>query len=477
MTWRPLALPEPLESAGPASGTTTHGCGPLGCVLAGWIRVGWGAEDSATSNHIATPETHTLRCELSTAKDAPASNDTTGASARYNEYGYYGRYGRYGGYTPQTQDWQPFFSIEAPKLVTDDLGWSRPVDDVYDRSGNDRSNTGNLSVSRAARVYAWGQKGIEWDIHGRYMVRFTSPFESSSVLRATQTTAIPRYIADATNFLGLGGGITHPVSHIGMIPGDDAAHALLVFHRNWYSSGGANNDAVVVELEADRPAIEVHRADAQPLGEIESAVRMGGRWYVATTEPLATAIWELENGSAREVTRVPRAANEGNARSVALRLAKRADGHMIAAIVDGTPMTEGAARPSQWINQTWALPIDVDSGMQHEPERLGLANGSGKHVHVCGPQDGGWVVDGRWPGGALIVSTASGTQLHGSAATGLFARYRITSDSLCVEKLSFMGYGDAASAGTLGKAVEGPFVEAGVFLERARQAFRCVGNR
>ena len=115
----------------------------------------------------------------------------------------------------------------------------------------------------------------------------------------------------------------------------------------------------------------MHRADGQPLGDIESAVRMGGRWYVATSEPLATAIWELESGSAREVTRVPRAGYEGGTRPVALRLAKRADGRMLGAIVDGPPMTEGAARPSRWQNQTWVLPIDVDSGTLHDPERLG----------------------------------------------------------------------------------------------------------
>ncbi len=485
MTWRALALPEPLEASGPASGASSHGCGPLGCVLAGWIRVGWGAEDATTSHDVSappprtvdvrSPETLPLRCEL-VGKLAPTSNDTT--AARTNEYGgYYGSYSyryRYG--APTTQDWQSFFSIDAPKLATDDLGWSRPIDELYDRSAIDRSNSGHLNVSRIARLYAWGQKGIEWDVRGHFMVRFTSPFESSNVLRATQSTPIPKYITDATNFIGLGGGIPHPIQSFAVVPGDDASHALLVLHRGYYSAGQQNNDVVIVELEADRPAVDVHRADGQPLGDLESAVRMGGRWYLATSEPLATAIWELENGSAREVARVPRAGYEGTTRPLSLRLAKRADGRMLGALVDGPPMSEGAARPSRWQNQTWVLPIDVDSGTLHDPERLGYSDASGKQARVCGPQDGGWVVDGRWPGGAITVMGASGAQLHGYSSTGMLARYHITADALCVEKIAMNGYGEATSTGSLGK-VDGPFATAGIFVDRARQSFRCMSGR
>ncbi len=486
MTWRPLSLPEPLESAGPASGAASHGCGPLGCVLAGWIRVGWGGEEASEASDasmpaprtvdVRSPEALTLRCELA-AKVAPPSNDTTGTSS--NGYNYYGGYrygyGRYP-YTPTTQDWQPFFTIEAPKLATDDLGWSRPFDEIYDRSSADRSNSGHLNVSRVARLYAWGQKGIEWDVHGRFFVRFTSPFESSAVARATQTTPIPKWIADATNFIGMGGGIQHPIQNISFVPGDDASHALLVVHRGYYAGGQQSTDAIILELEADRPAVEVHRTDGQPLGDIESAVRMDGRWFMATTEPLATAIWELESGSAREIARVPRAGSEGTTRPVALRLAKRADGHMLGAIIDGPPMTEGAARPSRWQNQTWVLPIDVDSGTLHDPERLGYSDGSGKHARVCGPQDGGWVVDGRWPGGTITVNAASGAQLHGYSTSGMLARYHVAQDTLCVEKIAMNGYGEASSSGSLGK-VDGPFATAGVFVDRARQSFRCIGNR
>ncbi|HEY2368889.1 MAG TPA: hypothetical protein VGH87_20980, partial [Polyangiaceae bacterium] len=246
MTWRALVLPEPLESAGPSSGAAVHGCGPLGCVLAGWIRVGWGAEDSATSNEITTPpprevrigspESLSLKCELATAKPAPPSNDTTGASR--TDYDYYGRYrygyGRYGA-QPTTQDWSPFFSIEAPKLATDDLGWSRPVDEAWDRNSQDRSNTGRLAISRVARIYAWGPKGLDWDTRGHSFIRFTSPYESSSVLRVSQTTTIPAYIRDATNFVGGGsyGQIAHPISNVSLVPGDDDAHALLVMSRGY----------------------------------------------------------------------------------------------------------------------------------------------------------------------------------------------------------------------------------------------------
>jgi hypothetical protein len=85
------------------------------------------------------------------------------------------------------------------------------------------------------------------------------------------------------------------------------------------------------------------------------------------------------------------------------------------------------------------------------------------------------VVDGRWPGGAINANTVSGTSLH-SSSTNLLARYHITADSLCVEKVSLSSYADTATAGSLGK-VEGPFVTAGVYIDRARQQFRCVSSR
>ncbi len=479
MTWKALALPEPLESASPAAGAMSHGCGPIGCALVGWIRVGWGATDETQSASVPdlmrsvdvrSPTALSLKCEA--VGKAPLAGLDTTTSGR-NEYGYYGGYGRYGygGRAPQTQDWQPFFTIDAPKLATDDLGFSKRTDDIYEFGTTDRyNNTGHLTLSPLARVYAWGPKGLDWDTRGRFMVRFTSPFESSSALHVTATTPIPRLVADGTNFVSMAGAPPHMIQGIAVLEGDDATHALLVFKR-WSNAG--TQDSVVMEIEADRPGIEVHRNDGVPLGDIESGVRMSGRWYVATTESFSTVIWEVESGAAREVTRIPRVF-EGH--PVAVRLAKRADGHMLGAVIEGAPMMEGASRPSQWKNQMWALPIDVDSGAINEPERLGLADGFNKKVGVCGPEDGGWIVDGKWPStGALSVSSASGSQLH-SGSGGVYARYRVTATSLCVEKLSMGGFAsDAASVGTLGK-VDGPFVTLGLYVDRARQAFRCVSK-
>ncbi len=483
MTWKPLALPEPLESAGPSAGASSHGCGPLGCALVGWIRVGWGATDDASSSYppdqvqhtfdVRSPQSLSLRCEMN-GKAALASLDTTAAQSGYNGYyggygGYYGRYGRGGQLT--TQDWQAFFTIEAPKLGTDDLGFSHRTDDVFDH-GTDRYNSNTqIRLSPLARLYAWGPKGIDWATHGRFMVRFTSPFDSSTALRVTQTTPVPDFIADATAFVALGGPPPHPVQGYTMVAGDDASHALMILRRGYGNQG----DTLVIELEAERPALEVHRTDSQPLGDLESAVRMSGRWYLATTEGFSTAIWEVENGAAREITRIPRV-GEGNARAGAVHLAKRADGRMLGALVDGGPVTQGALRPSRSVSETWALPIDVDSGQMHEPERLGASDGGNKTVSVCGPQDGGWVVDGKWPGGNMNVVGASGLQLHGYTSGSTFSRYRVTATTLCVEKLSMTGYGEptAAATGTLGK-VDGPFADVALYVDRARQAFHCIG--
>jgi hypothetical protein len=486
MTWTPLALPEPLEAVGPAAGTTTHGCGPLGCVLAGWIRIGWGVDEEKSAPDLTTqtprtvdlksPQSLALRCELAPQqKLASASLDTTGAASNTYYGGYYGRYGGSYGRAPVSQDWSPFFTIAAPKLGTDDLGYSRPIDDVYERSGTDRTSAGRLSIARLARFYAWGPKGLDWEGHGRFMVRFTSPYESSTMLRATQTTTpTPSFIADATNFVSLGYAIQHPIQSAAMVPGDDATHALFVVHRY----GGMGNEAIIVEAESERPPTIVHRIDGQALGDLESAVRMAGHWYLATAEPFTSAIWEVENGGAREVARIPRIAAESSSRPWAIRLARRADDHMLAALLEGVPMPEGDAIPAHtWWPQLYALPIDVATGTVQDPERLGPPNGANKSVHVCGPEDGGWVVDGRWPGGAITIGSASenGT-LQGSSSSGMLARYHVTSTSLCIEKLSVTGYGETTGIGTLGK-VDKPIASVAMFVDRARQSLRCVGNR
>jgi hypothetical protein len=497
MTWKPLALPEPLESMGPAAGSASHGCGPLGCVLAGWIRLGWGGatEDAQASSYppdqvqhtfdIRTPSALRLRCELATAKPSLPSLDTSNGQY-YGGYRYYRYGGYYGGRQPQNEDWYAFYTIKEPTLGTDDLGYSRRTDEAFDH-GNDRSgNATQVSVGAAlARFYAWGPKGIDWDLRGRFLVRFTSPFESSGQLHVTQTTGIPRFIADSTQFLALGGAPPHQIQSYSLVAGDDLTHALIAIRRgsNGYGYGYGygygqqvqpGNDMVLVELESERPPIEVHRADNVALGDLESAVRASGRWYIATSEPMSTVVWEVDSGLAREIARIPRT-SEGSTRPPAVHLAKRADGRMIAALVDGAPVTQGAGRPNTWVAETWALPIDVASGTLHEPERLGASNGGNKTITVCGPQDGGWVVDGKWPGpsNTITLTSASGSSLQPNGT--LFVRYRVAPATLCVEKVSATSYGEPTNLGSLGK-VDGPFVDAGLVMERARQGFRCVGN-
>ncbi|NVL83909.1 hypothetical protein, partial [Escherichia coli] len=39
MTWTSLELPEPLV---PLAKVERRACGPVGCLAAGWLRVGWG---------------------------------------------------------------------------------------------------------------------------------------------------------------------------------------------------------------------------------------------------------------------------------------------------------------------------------------------------------------------------------------------------------------------------------------------------
>ena len=45
MTWTELELPEPIA---PARAVRERACGPVGCLAAGWMRVGWGEPEKVT---------------------------------------------------------------------------------------------------------------------------------------------------------------------------------------------------------------------------------------------------------------------------------------------------------------------------------------------------------------------------------------------------------------------------------------------
>ncbi len=484
MHWQNVTLPQPIDQHRRPG--LFHGCGPVGCELAGWLRVGWGGtggEDDRTADaavptvamsHVPSPERLDLRCELVGKPSPPAANAAVSSYVGPRPYPRYGRYGVYGRYGyGQASDWSSFYAMEAPRLGTEEQPFGQRADDVFDRAATSLG-LGRVDVGPLMHFYSWGPKGIEWAMKGKFVVRWTSPYEPSTSLHTTLAIPIPRFLVDATNFASLGGAPPHRFASASMVPGDDASHALMMVARHGYGAG-STDDTVAVELESDRAPVEITQPDGSLLGMIDSATRLHGKWYLAvpSTDPPEEVIYAVESGVARELLRLPRAGYHAQV-APPVRVARRADGSGLGAIVQGPPRMDGDTRPDRWAPQLWALPIDEATGATGEPERLGASDFSGMHLDVCGPADGGWVLDSRWPGGATVVQhdARSGRYVASFSSRQPVARYRLGPGTVCVEKLSTR-VGNLAAAGPLPKST-GRAMDVAVFTNRGRTVLRCA---
>lgn len=427
MTWLPVDLPDPI-----AQGRTepTRGCGPVGCVVGGWLRAGWGARspdapaamDASPTLEPAVPRPTVLdlTCEFLRASGRPATAPVAAIAEDPWRY----RYGRGripGAYGPgrprQTYNWTPFFDSSAPKLGTTDLGFSNEARDAAGLAGP------------TARLYAWGPKEGEWDNHNRWLVRWMWPFGAE--VRGAQASPTPRPVLFSSGLMppaGPQGGLVWTA-----YPGDDAEHTLLVGRP---TTGGRDN--VAYDLETGHAAVEVRRGDGEPLAEVESAVRVAGRWLMATREDYgpqtwpATVLWEIDGGVAQELTRLPRT-TDGNAR-VAVRLARRSDERAVGVIVEGQPAADRIGTALRWV-----VPVDLETAAIGDIERLGPIDLADRAVGLCRGDEGGWVADLPWsPSVRLEVGKTS------SSLRNTLARVRLGTHSACIERLS--GSGDVEDA-------------------------------
>ncbi|MFO0735484.1 MAG: hypothetical protein U0270_06380 [Labilithrix sp.] len=454
MTWTSIDLPDALVPMGKVE---RRACGPVGCLANGWLRVGWGevkheapppvAPLTSKASSLFAPSV-SLVCEpmatvpptiTAAARPAPeraasaASTSRHGPSISASVYG--GSSGVLGSYNGLQE--LPAFFHQPPQALRDpERGLAHDVKETVDRSPG---------FTNLAKLYGWGPKTGDWDTQGRWQVKWLSPYNGWPDLRASLPTLPPAFIVDATRtgggYYGGGYGGYYGSQNYQFVPGDDGSHALLVARRV------QRNDNSLFELEADRAPLEVRRADGEPFGEIEGAVRVAGRWYLATpptnqvqvynAQPnTTTVIWQIEGAIARELVRVPRAMSEvggaymsgGYVSNRGTRMARRSNGRAVGLVADGQPSADRTGT-----NTRWVLPIDLETGALGEPELLGYVDLAGRTLEACTEETVGWVVD---------MSLASTTSVRmklptgGGVLTSTNARLRLSSDRACIERLS-----------------------------------------
>jgi hypothetical protein len=453
LTWKPLELPEPLPLC-PVSAPrciprsqNERSCGPIGCVTQGWVRIGWGSRlPAATEKPLEGPVAKyptskpiALTCEptgpapvLAPLVIPPLPTTTPQQNAQtllmQGPSGLGGLYGQgqiqmgsqwrfRNDRTIATLDWTPFFSAPAPTLRADDVGYSTDA-------GYSMASLGSLM-----RFYAWGARGTEWEHTSRWVVRWLSPFSSSSEVHSTQPSAPPQVVLDSSRFANAFA-VPHQVGSWTMVPGDDPQHALLLARRN------SPSDTIVLALEADHPPVEIRRSDDEAFDSIDGAIRMRGRWFLlGDSDTLASTgitIWEADGATAHEFVSIPRSFNVADRdHAPSAILAARSDGRAVGVIVEGQPL---AARPNTPIR--WALSIDADDATVGALEPLGADDFADRDaISICSGDEAGWVFDTAWP---AVTTGAITAAIHGAIRPlrTPYARVRATGSSVCIERLA-----------------------------------------
>lgn len=461
MTWKTLEVPEQIAPCSPSvaqrsaierearhdpicvpRGQVERSCGPVGCVTQGWLRVGWGLHPPAPVDKAVEgprtfyPPVHpfALTCEPTqpapklaatilpaappTVAVAVAQSPSVGLGAGVNPFiSPSSRYpgGAGGGYRAPpltTLDWTPFFSSAAPTLRRDDVGYSIDAP----------STMGQGSL---LRFYAWGARGTEWERTSRWVVRWLGPFATASDVHSTQPSAPPSLVIDSSHFANAFG-VTRKVDSWTMIAGDDPQHALLIARRQ------SPQDTVVFSLEADHPPIEIRRSDGEAFDAVDAAIRMRGRWFLASPSEGGGAaeivLWEADGATAHEFITLPRELDDD--RTQPIHLAARSDGRALGVLVEGEPL---ALRPNTPIR--WALAIDADDATVGALEPLGAVDfGDRKSISLCNGDEAGWIFDAPWP----MTTTPITMTVHGAPRLlrTPYARVRATTGTLCIERLS-----------------------------------------
>ncbi len=491
MTWaKGVDLPDPISS--PVR-LRTRACGPVGCIAAGWLRVGWGAPETKPAIEptwtISPPPARAppplpLECEPLSGL-APERPPVRYAGARTDRAGRGIAGGAVGGSLPApawgTVPAFPGFSGHpGPPMRGDDLGVTIEVTAALERT---------LRGAPLARLYAWGPNNGDWDPLGRWQVRWQWPWSGWADTRSSASAPVPWMSLDASRrALGIGPGL--PTAWM-VAAGDDPDHALLVVR---HAFGFPTAD--VFALEAGRAPVQVQRPGGEPFSDVEAAVRAEGRWYLATmqgqSEASATVLWMVDGARTREVVRVPRIAFESRP---ALRLARRTDGRALGLVVDGQgDGKRGSARPLATVSMRWVAPIDLDSSALGDPQPLAPIDLADRAAALCGGETGeddGWEMDVPYPGAVTIrVGAGSTVSLRTLSLQSVMARMKVSGDRACVEGV--LGSADAnaslpadalAWTGAAGRtdprvaAHPGErTINASVLFGRARYALRCTAR-
>jgi hypothetical protein len=440
--WEVLDLPErddEAERAGP-----TRACGPAGCVLGGWLRVGWGKAASdddmrtaeaprASFTPVRSSPQFGFSCAISAAAPpsiaavaksvaakgvAPKSaapRSTAVKSALPHGPSVRGIFagtgtprpapapsprGAAGPLTPN--GWSSFRATPAPTLHADEIG----------------IDNGPYADLVMVHAYAWGKHGADWSRTGRFQVRFDDRFDPVDGVRSSAVSA------------SLWGDEIQAAEAIGASTYGSAAWAAYLdpSGKAAFTQACRGSTCSFFAVESGQPALPVRDAQGRSGAMLRplpsGAVRVGETWYVITQGPSAESIflWRIDLGVARQLGTYYRPARYG---IEAPRIVRRAFGNAVGLLVAGTP------EPGERVGSWYVLPVNTDTGEIGEAVQLVRRDLADVAAPRCAAGRDGWVLDTGLDGGSIAEVTGS----YGNF-DGLEMRARMDSGSVCIEALA-----------------------------------------
>jgi hypothetical protein len=412
MSWAPFDLPDREEEARAAP---SRACGPVGCALPGWVRVGWGdPEDLDDMKPARTPTTPyapyrmspTLHfaCGVASVATPPLADKHAAAPPPrpVRGRGAPAAPARPAHGALHDTPWAPFRNMEPPALAADEYG--------IDNGPGSADATG-------LRVYAWGKAGADWTRGARWLVRFEDRFDTSGGVRSSALTA------------SLWATQTEAVEGIGTSPYGNPSWAgfLDPSGRTLLASSCRGQVCAMYSVGEGQPVLPLRSGGGLPMRPYEhGAVRVGETWFYLTSTPSydGIALWRADLGVARLVAKynrvIPRYSN-----FAAPRLVRRAIGAGIGMLIPGG--TEPGERTGSW----FVLPVDPETGALGDAIALARRDLADTPLSRCTASQDGWTFD---------VTPEATTAVDVDNATARFEpvelRLRLDPGRACIESLA-----------------------------------------
>jgi hypothetical protein len=368
-TWKEVDLPTLGLHAAPEQRV----CSAAGCVVGGWLRVGWGPPRNEHDMQpprkpvvryaqARTAKQLTLDCEA-TGRTSPPPATTPAPKEPSERQPVRYRYGHGGmvavapagyGYW-QAARWLPFGPLAAPSLGPDEEGLSTSSRDYGE-------------VKPTYRVYVWGPKSADWTRSGHWLIRFDDPYDAVSTPRSTSVAVSP--FADI-----------------------NAASAILNSRSDqiWFDAEMRSGvmgwcygmrQCKYFGIAPQELPVPFANADGSGLPNVISAVRVEDNWFLLAPGQQGIELWSASlSGVARLVRSYPR---QEYGDQVSLVRRARSPG---LGILTTSPL---AGRTSaEWV----VLPIDPGSGEIVDAVALGPTDLDGALPPGCASDQDGWQLE------------------------------------------------------------------------------------